>query len=63
MIYNTPIGYAKRVLDLFLFEGENVLFVSLLKILELNEKKILSMSSFEVWLNILNSGIISILEK
>lgn len=43
LLYNTPREFSKIILDLFLLEGENVLHSLIIRMLKLNEDKILSL--------------------
>lgn len=42
MLYNTPQEFSKIVLDLFLLDGENILHSLIIRMMKVNEDKILS---------------------
>lgn len=43
LLYNTPKDFAKIILDLFLLDGENTLHSLIIRMLKLNEDRILDM--------------------
>lgn len=44
MIYNTPRGLAKRILDLFLLQGERAIHSVILRMMKICEDRILAMN-------------------
>lgn len=41
MLYNTPVGFSKIILDLFFLDGENVIHSLIIRMMKLQEEKIL----------------------
>ena len=58
-LYNTPKPLAARVLDLFLFRGEDVLFELLVKAVSMFKKEILQMSQMEHLFNFLKTDLMN----
>lgn len=44
IIYNTPYGLAKRILDLFLLQGQQAIHSVIMKMLKICESKILNIN-------------------
>ena len=41
MLYNTPLDFSKVILDLFLLDGENALHSLIIRMMKMQEEKIL----------------------
>lgn len=53
MNYKTSIEFSAKIIDIFLIEGENVIFDVLMRVFALNQQEILSMEDKDMLLHYL----------